>query len=85
MTLQELVANNTGLLQSFSNWLKNVQAQVINRQQGLSAIEPGYRAIVKWVKDRLVQEVYTQIRANITAAAAGAAGGNASGQTLPAN
>lgn len=31
-------------------------------------IKPGYRAIVKWVKDRMIQELYFRIRQNITAA-----------------
>lgn len=58
MTITELVQNNTELLQSVSTWLKTVQAQIVNRQQGLTAIEPGYRAIVKWAKDRISQEIY---------------------------
>jgi hypothetical protein len=48
-------------------------------------ITPGYRGIIKWIKDRMIQEVYyrigQEIAGNLTSAGAGgSAGGN---ETLP--
>jgi hypothetical protein len=73
MTLSDIAANNTELLQGFAKWLNTLQLSVVNREPGLTQIRPGYRAIAKWIKDRMVQEVYFRIRQNITMAQQGGA------------
>ena len=62
MTLTEIAQNNSGLLQSFAIWLKTLQVSAVNRAPGMSVIPPGYRAIVNWVKDRMVQDIYKRLR-----------------------
>jgi hypothetical protein len=46
--------------QKFANWVSSIQYNAINRE--FSNIAPGYRAIVNWVKYRMVQEIYARIR-----------------------
>ena len=42
-------------------FLQNLNIQVINLEQGLEMIRPGYRAIAKWVKVRMIKEIYARI------------------------
>jgi hypothetical protein len=62
ITINQLVQNNTELMNNFASWIKSLNAQFVARAPGMQNVKPGYRAIVAWVKNRMVQEFYAQIR-----------------------
>lgn len=57
--------NSTEFLSDFSHFLQSTQVQLVNRAQDLSNIKPGYRAIVKWIKARMIKEIYARIQAQV--------------------
>lgn len=46
--------------QKFADWVASIKYNAINREY--NNVAPGYRVIVNWVKDRMVQEIYARIR-----------------------
>ena len=68
MTLSDIVNNNPVLLQEFQTWFQTVQTVVVNKMPGESTIVPGYRTIVKWVKNKMIKEIYTRLQLEISAA-----------------
>ena len=59
-TVAEVVDSNPEFFKNFANWVSSIQYNTINRE--FMNVAPGYRAIVNWVKFRMVQEIYARIR-----------------------
>jgi hypothetical protein len=51
---------------SLQQWLKTVELVTVNKAPTIEMIPPGYRAIVNWVKQHIVKEIYARIQKNIT-------------------
>ena len=59
-TVAEIVNQNEDFFRQFAKFVSSIQYNAINRE--FNNVAPGYRTIVKWVKDRMVQEIYARIR-----------------------
>ncbi|CDW89739.1 UNKNOWN [Stylonychia lemnae] len=65
MTITEIAANYSMFLNNFTQWFSNISSQAVQSQPGLAAIPPGYRAIVRWVRTHMIQELHVQIAVQV--------------------
>lgn len=46
---------------NFTQWYSQLKTQVVQTQPTLANIPAGYRAIVRWVRSRMTQELHSRI------------------------